>query len=414
MKTLRKIAIIGASLKFIPVLMRDIIHLAGWRDGTVAIHDLDAEKAALAGRIAERICRHNQVDIEIAAGDDPRIIAGADAVVVIVSTEVYAEILDESDCFATHGLYYALMDSYGLPLVRRLLHGLPNYAAIARTISTHAPGALVINITNPMGLLTRYLADTLGGTCPVFGLCSGFGVIRWVFDGITVTGGQIVGFNHCNFIARLDTPDGPLKPAAFLPSLTNAPDYRLSRLAARKLGMPLLLGDTHTLEFFPEWHREVTVEVPLYRPYWEQRQAAYLRDAVTFRAWAAGAEAIPDADSPAHDIIIPAIMSTLTGRPYTFAVNNRNGNDLAGVSAEAITESVVSFHTMKPTHDSAELSAPLATKLQEMDTFYTAVYRALVDGDLPAVIEATAYVYRETDLDAGTIADMVYRCAEVG
>ena len=118
-----------------------------------------------------------------------------------------------------------------------LFRNLPPSLEIARLVAREAPGALLINYTNPAGMITEALANETGA--PVVGVCDTPAALAERAAGLLGASPQEFaagwsagwsGINHLGWLTRLEAPaaDPLLPPEERLPDLLGDPE----RLAA--------------------------------------------------------------------------------------------------------------------------------------------------------------------------------------
>lgn len=141
--------------------------------GTVALYDIDREAAEDNRVIGNALMGRSDVNggwkFEVAdtLADSLR---GADFVVISILPGTFDEM--ESDVHAPekYGIYQSVGDTTGPGGIVRALRTLPMYVEIANAIKDCAPGAWVINYTNPMTLCVRTLYEVFPQV-KAFGCC---------------------------------------------------------------------------------------------------------------------------------------------------------------------------------------------------------------------------------------------------
>jgi alpha-galactosidase/6-phospho-beta-glucosidase family protein len=409
---IKKIAILGASQKYVHILLRDLIHTIRWKEGIFSIYDINPEPAETAGKYCEKIVLQNKSDIKIIYGTDPSLmLKNADIVVIIVGTETPEDIREEAALLNKHNLYYTLMDSYGLPMVRRLMKAFNNFQSIAETILKYSDKALIVNVSNPMVLITRLLKDKLSHQ-RVYGICNGILSLPNLFPDIDIRRIKIFGFNHCNFVESIETPVKKISGKDLKTVLTQSTLYKYTRKSLDHFGFPLLSKDNHAVEFFPEWNNQITIECPYYPEYWEMRWERYQKESKKFKEWAYELETIPEGNIPGNDVVIPSAFGLLEKVSYISAVNDINSSGLSFISPDSITEYMIDYADPEPFNSDCHYSEKLIKKIQEMDHFYSQIYSALLSKDVQKLIDNTAFIYRETSLNKHEIADLIKKQAD--
>ena len=166
-----KITYVGAgSSTFAARLISDFVATPGLEAGTFALVDIDPERLDLSRRIAEKIVAVSGRDWNITATTD-RAEALPGSRYVINSIEVAGLDCVEPDYEIPlkYGVDQCIGDTIGPGGIFKALRTGPAWLEIVADIERLAPGAIVMNYTNPMSILT--LAATRTSKLPVVGLC---------------------------------------------------------------------------------------------------------------------------------------------------------------------------------------------------------------------------------------------------
>ncbi len=171
-----------------------------------------------------------------------------------------------------YGIFHTVGDTSGPGGWARMLRNFPVFAGLARDINRYAPGAMVLNYTNPMTTLTDVLARACTG--PVVGLCHGlfenleFLAAHYGLASEADVSVNYGGVNHFFWTepdprARAGTCSADLRAKVRRRGFTalireSSPDpmgFSSNRELATALfdetGVMPYLGDRHTCEFFP-------------------------------------------------------------------------------------------------------------------------------------------------------------------
>ena len=166
-----KIAIIGAgSAVFTTELVTDIVLTPGIPAGTFALVDIDAERLELAHRMAEHLVRLGGDKWSVEASTDRnKVLRGTDYVINTIEVAGLANVRHDYDIPRKFGVDQCIGDTIGPGGIFKALRTLPAWLDILADVEERAPGALVMNYTNPMSItvLTGLLASDL----PIVGLC---------------------------------------------------------------------------------------------------------------------------------------------------------------------------------------------------------------------------------------------------
>ncbi len=153
-------------------LMADLA-VEGAMSGEVRLYDIDMAAAAQNERIGNGLSaraeaagkwRYRAVDGLGEALD------GADFVIISILPGTFDEMACDVHLPERHGIWQSVGDTAGPGGIVRALRALPMIAEIARAVAASAPGAWVVNYTNPMSLCVRALYRAFPGV-KAFGCC---------------------------------------------------------------------------------------------------------------------------------------------------------------------------------------------------------------------------------------------------
>ncbi|MHB9035753.1 MAG: family 4 glycosyl hydrolase [Armatimonadota bacterium] len=171
-----KIACIGGgSQAWMPTIIRDIVFKRGMSRVFIDFVLLDTSQVR-SQAIKDlfdakfRVWGVDNVDIQ-ATADAELALSNADFVIIAISTGRLKSMAHDLEIPERYGIYHTVGDTAGPGGWARALRNIPVFRSYARQIKELAPNAFVLNYTNPMGALTRVLADELGNR--VVGLCHG-------------------------------------------------------------------------------------------------------------------------------------------------------------------------------------------------------------------------------------------------
>lgn len=141
--------------------------------GTVALYDTNLAAAKANEQIGNRLQEHPEAASRWhykAVETLPEALKGADFVIISILPGTFAEMQSDVHAPEAYGVYQSVGDTVGPGGAIRALRSIPMYTEIAAAIRDHAPGAWVINYTNPMSVLTRTLYEVFPGI-KAFGCC---------------------------------------------------------------------------------------------------------------------------------------------------------------------------------------------------------------------------------------------------
>ncbi len=215
---MRRIVLVGAgSVEFTRNLLGDFLAYPELRDAEIVLHDIDGDRLATAERMARWTAAALGAEPIIRGSLDRReALAGADFVVNTVQVGGARATRLDFDIPARHGLRYTINDTINVGGVLRGLRTIPVMLGIAADMTEVCPNALLLNYTNPMGMLVKAVDEAIG--MPVVGLCHS---VYWTVDrlagylGVPVAEVDALsaGVNHLAWILRLEHRGTDLYPA---------------------------------------------------------------------------------------------------------------------------------------------------------------------------------------------------------
>ena len=408
----------GGSYQWSPKLMADLLGTPSLGGVHLVLADIDARPLPKMEALFHRINDAFDAKATVATTTDQRAaLDGADYVVVTISTGGFASMAVDLDVPARHGIRQSVGDSVGPGGINRSLRNVPVLVGIARDMEECCPGALMLNITNPMTCLTRAVnretSITAVGLCHEVGnycldVAIAFGT-RWEAVRPTVS-----GVNHFPVVTALDVDgsDGLAllrelteeqggadalaasvhEPAEPFTRVDFARRHVLSLTLLERWGALPAAGDRHLAEFLPSvlteesrwgaaWGIELT---PISQR--EDHQLGYIADV---DAILAGEK--PLATHPSGELVAPVIDSLLTGTRREAPLNLPNVGQCPDLPADAVVESicVVDGEGVQG-RDRARVPAPLAEVLRRQVATQELTVEAAVSGDRRVTLAAFA------------------------
>ncbi|MDR0898209.1 MAG: alpha-glucosidase/alpha-galactosidase, partial [Oscillospiraceae bacterium] len=142
-------------------------------EGSVSLYDIDMDAAEKNRQIGEMISAHPDAKARWryqVSESLQEALTGADFVVISILPGTFAEMRSDVHWPERYGLYQPVGDTAGPGGAIRALRTIPMYVTIAEAIRDYAPGAWVINYTNPMTICMRTLYRVFPGI-RAFGCC---------------------------------------------------------------------------------------------------------------------------------------------------------------------------------------------------------------------------------------------------
>lgn len=270
----RKIVIVGGgSNNWTPRIVNDMLLTEAIKDSEFVLYDINKKASDLTCAyltlVNSQLLKTKAVFLST---DDRRLaLRGANYIVITISTGGLKAMAHDIAIPEQFGIFHTVGDTSGPGGWARFLRNFEVFRGLARDINRYAPGAMVLNYTNPMTTLTDVLCRLCHG--PVVGLCHGlFENLRFfqqVYrlkseDDISV---KYAGVNHFFWITAAKTGqrdiltdmrrqilersitdiwrDSQADPAGF------KSNRELATELFRSTGYMPYLGDRHTCEFLP-------------------------------------------------------------------------------------------------------------------------------------------------------------------
>jgi len=214
-----KIAMIGAgSVVFLKNLLTDILHFPELQDATIALHDIDPVRLETAGMMARWTAGQLGAKAQIEEQAERRpALEGADFVINMVQIGMHRATLLDFDIPRKYGLKQTIADTAGIGGIFRALRTIPFMVEMAGEMRTLCPGALLLNYTNPMSMLTQAVY-TAHPDQAVVGLCHNVQfTARDIAEYLGVPGERLsyrcAGINHMTWFLDLQVDGEDAYPA---------------------------------------------------------------------------------------------------------------------------------------------------------------------------------------------------------
>jgi alpha-galactosidase len=266
-----KVAFIGAgSVIFTKSLLADMFRLEALRDVHVALHDIDPVRLETAEAMAHYVARELGASPTVTAHEDRgSAIEGSTAVLNMVQIGGHEATLRDFEIPAAHGLRQTIGDTLGIGGIFRALRTAPHMLALGHEIADLAPGAWLLNYTNPMAMLCELVYQGTP-TTNVVGLCHSVQhTVRDLAELVGVPENELTylsaGVNHQAFLLRLEHDGSSLYP--LLDERIEADPDLLRRVRValyRRLGYFPTESSEHAAEYLP-WFMHDDGELERYR-----------------------------------------------------------------------------------------------------------------------------------------------------
>lgn len=166
-----KVTLIGAgSAVFARQIVTDVLAIDGLDGGTFALVDIDADRLELAHDISEKLVEATGKDWTLESSTQRNdVLAGTDFLVNSIEVAGLENVRHDYEIPLRYGVDQCIGDTIGPGGIFKALRTGPAWLEILRDAERECPGAMVMNYTNPMSLLT--LAAIRATSMDVVGLC---------------------------------------------------------------------------------------------------------------------------------------------------------------------------------------------------------------------------------------------------
>lgn len=361
-----KIVIIGGgSYGWTPTLVRDtLVTLGPEAEGQIWLVDLDSKALADLERCSQAIIDRTGSKFKVhTTGVLTEALPGADFVVITVSTGGLEAMRHDIEIPLKYGIYQPVGDTVGPGGISRTLRNVPVFVDFAEKIKRHCPDAWVLNITNPMTVLTQVLIEA---GCKAVGLCHELytlsGMLKEHFgcqwQEISLS---VAGVNHFAFILKAQHRDidcftvfdewakNP-RTQVLTPELVLTHErthlgkhvYKLDNY--RRTGRMLYPGDRHTAEFTHNVLTDQTERGALYSiklTTIDERYEWLADSKKRVKQWVTKPEELPlEASREPVAYIIKALTG---GEPWVDVVNLRNEGQIDNLPRGCVVETMATI-----------------------------------------------------------------------
>jgi alpha-galactosidase/6-phospho-beta-glucosidase family protein len=235
-----KIAFVGGgSYQWGPKIILDVALNEELRGGSLVLHDINGEALGDLYEWGTRALAVAQADLKLEKTLRlEEALKGADFVVLSISTGGLDATALDLEIPARYGVVQTVGDTVGPGGLFRGLRNIPVVVEIARAMEEYCPDAVLLNLTNPLTVLTRAVSKAT--SIRAVGLChelfSTLGMLSKMFDlpeeAINV---RVAGVNHFIWITDVSVHGRDVTEEAF---------RRISGGEARELSLSDAAGDT--------------------------------------------------------------------------------------------------------------------------------------------------------------------------
>ncbi len=254
-----KIAFVGAgSVVFTKNLLTDLFSFPELRGATVALQDIDPERLETAGIMARWTSDQLKADAKVEEHADRRAaLDGADFVINAVQIGMHEATLLDFEIPKKYGLKQTIADSMGIGGIFRGLRTIPFLLDLARDMKGVCPGALLLNYTNPMGILMEALYTEYPEIKSV-GLCHSVPLTaREISSYVGIDHNDLLyecaGINHVAWMTRLEAGGEDVYPRLFA-AMDDPEVYARDKVRfelMRRFGFFVTESSEHNAEYTP-------------------------------------------------------------------------------------------------------------------------------------------------------------------
>ena len=349
----------GGSYNWMPKLLGDLA-LTPDLEGTVVLHDINLSALEDIRRYGHKVFERYGGRFTLETTTDlERGLDGADFVVVTITTGGLPTMAIDLDVPEKYGIYQSVGDTVGPGGLSRALRNVPVMLEIARAMERHCPNAWMLNLTNPMTVLTRVVTlttriKTIGLCHELFGVRSG--LIRMFGGAPSDFEMRVAGVNHLIWLLDMTIRgrDGLQMVRDFVAEGRRVPipaargDWHAPFVDRWKLKLTLFdvydalpaAGDRHLAEFFPYFltdatHQGADYDVLLTRIADREQQVATARAAVR-EAIAGELPTVTRSPEATADIV----SAVANGRSTRTIVNLPNTGQIDNLPRGAVVETL--------------------------------------------------------------------------
>lgn len=362
-KRLKIVIVGGGSNAWAPNLVKDMLLTDSISSAEFVLYDVNKAASDLVAAFLRKLGKRLGTAGTFTSTDNrSRAFAGGDYFIITISTGGLDSMAADLAVPEEFGIYHTVGDTSGPGGWARTLRNFPVFVQLADDINRYAPGAVVLNYSNPMTTLTSVLARLCTG--PVVGLCHGvfenLEFIRRLYRleseaGISM---DYAGLNHffwaprvrvrgidveADLLARVRRRGfTALRREAYADG-KGRPGYReLATALFDETGVMPYLGDRHTAEFFPCYitDRAAMKRYRLVRTAIGERRTAFRERARRLEAMAAGEipqEFLRRSRETAADIV----SAHATGRAFLDVGNVPNIGQVSNLPRGTVVETAV-------------------------------------------------------------------------
>ena len=350
----------GGSYQWTPKLLTDIALTKGL-SGTIVLHDIAEAPMLEMQQLGQKIMAAAGADFAIETNSNlAEALRDVEFVIVTITTGGLEAMRKDLDIPLRYGIYQSVGDTVGPGGWSRALRNVPVMVGIAKTMEQVCPNAWMLNLTNPLTVLTRAVYKTT--SIKAMGLCHELqgvrgGMIRIFGNGVDDYEYKVAGVNHLIWFVdlKINARDGfemvreyaasgqavPLRATSGGHRAPFQDRWKVKQALLDAYGYLPAAGDRHVAEFFPYFLTEETgagEDYGVLLTKIEHRYDMLKASQAQVKSMVEGSEPIPLDHSPEESADIIAAM--VNGRPFRAIVNVPNQGQIDNLPREAIVETL--------------------------------------------------------------------------
>ena len=410
-----KITLLGAgSSVFAKNVLGDILSTPELSACEIALYDIDAVRLRESQEMMLNVNRNinaSKAAVKAYLGPEQRkdALRGADFVINTVQVGGYKPCtVTDFEIPRKYGLNQTIGDTLGIGGIMRAMRTIPVMQSFAEDMEEVCPHALLLNFTNPMGMLTGYMLRAT--SVRTVGLCHSVQVCaRELLEplGMEWRGARykIAGINHMAWLLELADKDGnDLYPAARKAALarTDSHEDMVRYEYLRRLGYYVTESSEHNAEYNPWFIKSAKPEligrynIPI---------DEYLRRCVrNIERWETAKRDLIGNAEVAHEkskeYAADIIRASVVNEPFKFNGNVLNRGSIPNLPDEACVEipCVIDGSGVQPT-----IVGPLPVQCAAMNMTNINVQLLVIEA---AMTKKKEHLYHAAMLDPHTAAEL--------
>ncbi len=387
---------------FATEIISDVLMTPALSTGTFALVDIHPGRLELAHQMTEHLIELSGRDWQVEASiDRTSVLAGSNYVIHTIEVAGRENVRHDYDIPLKYGVDQCIGDTIGPGGLFKALRTLPAWLAILNDVERLAPGALVMNYTNPMSLTV--LAGVRASSSPIVGLCHSIQHTSYqLAEYLDIPHHEIdwraAGINHLAWFVELSKDGQDLYPRLLerierYPEIYEQDPVRFEMM--RHLGAFVTESSGHTSEYTAYFRKRPDLIDKYMRPGYRGESGFYANNwprwveesAQELREYLSGEASFELSRGPEFASYIMEAMETDV--PAVIYGNVANSGLITNLPQDGVVEvaCLVDKKGIQPTH-----FGPLPTHLAALDgqhmAFHDLVATAVLEQDREAAVHA--------------------------